>query len=209
MTTLSNALIESTLRPYGVAIAPGVADKIRTYILLLLKWSGAISLTSVTDPVEILKFHFGESIFAASVVNFRKSRLADVGSGAGFPGLPLALVVPTLTVTLIESNTKKCAFLSEVVRELQLPNTTIFRGRAESFPRDTQLFDFIGARALGQFGELLAWSEEHIAPAGNVVLWLGEADSREISLNHDWIWDQPTLIPGSERRYLLIGSPKS
>ncbi len=208
MTTLSNALIESTLRPYGVAIAPGVADKIRTYILLLLKWSGAISLTSVTDPVEILKFHFGESIFAASTVSFGKSRLADVGSGAGFPGLALALVVPSLAVTLIESNTKKCAFLAEIVRELRLPSVTVFRGRMETLPIDSEPFDFIAARALGQFDELLAWSKEHIAAAGKVVLWLGEADSREISPKRDWNWARPVLIPGSARRYLLVGSPK-
>ncbi len=119
MTTLSNSLIESTLRPYGVAIESEVADKIRAYVALLLKWNKAISLTTVTDPVEILKFHFGESIFAAAVANLVRSRLADVGSGAGFPGSPLAIVVPSLDVTLIESNAKKCAFLSEVRASFQ------------------------------------------------------------------------------------------
>jgi 16S rRNA (guanine527-N7)-methyltransferase len=208
MPTISNSLIESTLRPYGVTITSDVADRIRAYMSLLLKWNRTISLTTVTDPVEILRFHFGESIFAASTVSLGKSRLADVGSGAGFPGLPLALIGPSLTVTLIESNTKKCAFLSEVVRELRLPNVTIFRGRMESLPIDSELFDFVAARAVGQFDELLAWSKEHIAAAGKVVLWLGEADSREISLKRDWDWARPALIPGSARRYLLVGSPK-
>ena len=206
---ISNPSIGSILRPYGVDIAPEAADKIRAYISLLLKWNKTISLTTVTDPVEMLKFHFGESIFAASAVNFDQSRLADVGSGAGFPGLALALVVPSLTVTLIESNARKCAFLSEVVRELQLQSVTVFRGRLESLPRDSELLDFIAARALGQLDELLAWSKGHIAATGRVILWLGEADSREISLNRDWDWARPALIPGSERRYLLVGSPKS
>jgi 16S rRNA (guanine527-N7)-methyltransferase len=206
MHTVTKSIIEETLRPYGVAINSSTADKINVYISLLLKWNKKISLTTVTDPLEILRFHFGESIFAASVVNFDQSRLADVGTGAGFPGLSLAVIVPSLTVTLIESNTKKCTFLSEVVRELQLPNVTVFRGRMEEFPSSLEAFDFVAARALGQFDALLAWSKENIALAGKVVLWLGAADSRGVSQDPNWIWEKPTLIPGSERRYLLVGA---
>jgi len=206
---ISNSLIESTLQPYGVAIAPDFADKVRAYISLLLKWNKTISLTTVTDPIEILKFHFGESIFAASVVSFGKSRLADVGSGAGFPGLALSIVAPDVTATLIDSNTKKCAFLSEVARGLGLPNVTVFRGRMKEFPPKSHAFDFVAARALGQFDELLAWSKEHLTSAGKVVLWLGEADSGEISKGRGWKWDGPVLIPGSEQRCLLVGSRRS
>jgi 16S rRNA (guanine527-N7)-methyltransferase len=208
MLHLSNSGVEDALRPYGAALKSGVADKISAYISLLLKWNNTIPLTTVTNPPEILKFHFGESIFATHEVNFDKSRLADVGSGAGFPGLPLAMVVPGLDVTLIESNAKKCAFLSEVVRELQLPNVTVFRGRMKDFPSDSGSLNLIAARALGQHTELLAWAKEILAADGKVILWLGEADCREISLNPDWRWESSELIPGSERRHLLVGSPK-
>jgi 16S rRNA (guanine527-N7)-methyltransferase len=203
----SNSIIEDTLHDYGVALAPGVADKFGAYISLLLKWNETISLTTVTNPTEILKFHFGESIFAASIVYFGKSRLADVGSGAGFPGLPLAIIVPSLNVTLIESNGKKCAFLSEVVRSLQLENVSVFRGRMEDFPADVGPLNFVAARALGQHAELLAWARRRAGAGAKVILWLGESDYRKISLNPDLSWDVPKLIPGSERRYLLIGSP--
>jgi 16S rRNA (guanine527-N7)-methyltransferase len=202
-----SSTIEDTLQGYGVVLAPGVADKIGAYISLLLKWNKTISLTTVTNPTEILKFHFGESIFAASIANFEKSRLADVGSGAGFPGLPLAIVVPSLNVTLIESNGKKCAFLSEVVRSLQLENVSVFRGRLEDFPPDAGPLNFVAARALGQHAELLAWASKRAGVGAKVILWLGESDHRKISLNPDWRWDVPKLIPSSERRYLLIGSP--
>jgi len=202
----SNSDIEKQLGPYGVALKSGVAGRIAAYISLLLKWNRTISLTTVTDPSEILKFHFGESIFAAPTVNFDQSRLADVGSGAGFPGLPLALVVPALDVTLIESNTKKCAFLSEVVRELKLPNVTVFRGRMEELPPQTEPLNFITARALGGHDELLGWAKDHLADQGEGVLWLGEADSSKMSLNPGWHWEPAKLIPGSERRYLLVGS---
>jgi 16S rRNA (guanine527-N7)-methyltransferase len=209
MKTLSASEISNALEPYGATIEPATADKILAYIALLLKWNRSISLTTVTDPAEIIKFHFGESVFAASALKFAESRLADVGAGAGFPGLPLALTVPGLDVTLIESNTKKCAFLSEVVRALNIPNATVFRGRMEEFPPGSASFDFITARALGQFDDLLKWSLTHLAPGGKVVLWLGDDDARELSRAPGWTWDQPILIPGSIRRYLLMGSPGS
>jgi 16S rRNA (guanine527-N7)-methyltransferase len=209
MKTLSASEISNALEPYGASIEPATADKIRAYIALLLKWNRSISLTTVTDPAEIIKFHFGESVFAASALKFTESRLADVGSGAGFPGLPLALAVPSLDVKLIESNTKKCAFLSEVIRALSLPNATVFRGRMEEFPPGSANFDFITARALGQFDDLLKWSLTHLAPGGKIVLWLGDDDARELSRAPGWTWDQPILIPGSIRRYLLMASPGS
>ena len=207
MKTLSSSEISNALEPYGAAIGPAIADKIRAYITLLLKWNRSISLTTVTDPAEIIRFHFGESVFAASALKFAESRLADVGTGAGFPGLPLALAVPNLDVTLIESNTKKCAFLSEVIRELKLPNATVFRGRMEEFPPASANFDFVTARALGQFDDLLKWSRTHLAPGGKIALWLGDDDARKISRAPGWTWGVPILIPGSKRRYLLRGSP--
>src|SRR5271170_5170909 len=166
MKTPSASEISNALEPYGATIAPATADRISAYITLLLKWSRSISLTTVTDPAEIIKFHFGENVFAASALKFAESRLADVGSGAGFPGIPLALAVPSLDVTLIESNSKKCAFLSEVVRELQLSNVTVFRGRMDDYSADPGALAFVAARALGQHAELLGWAKKNIAAHG-------------------------------------------
>src|ERR1700733_6668949 len=109
METISILEVQNALSPYGVALDDVAAEKIRAYVAFLWHWKRSISPTPRTDPGKILKFHFGESIFASSEVNHEKSRLADVGSGAGFPGLPLAIVSPGLHVTLIESNTRKCA----------------------------------------------------------------------------------------------------
>jgi len=207
MEPVSISTVTDTLKTYGPALSSGAAAKIRAYIAILLRWNQTISLTTVTNPTEILKFHFGESIFAASEVNFEKSRLADVGSGAGFPGLPLAIVVPSLEVTLIESNAKKCAFLSEVTRELRLENVSVFRGRMEGFRPESGKLDFVTARALGHHAKLLDWTRTQLAPSGRIVLWVGESDSREISLDRWWRWDAAVRIPGSERRFLLMGAP--
>ena len=92
MTKLSNSEIKKLLLPYGVSASDVLCDQVQIYMSLLLEWNRRVSLTTVTDPVEIVKFHFGESMFAASSVPIRNGRLADVGSGPGFPAIPLSMV---------------------------------------------------------------------------------------------------------------------
>jgi 16S rRNA (guanine527-N7)-methyltransferase len=207
METLSDARIAEIFQSYGLAPDFGVFAQIRTYVALLLKWNATISLTAITDPIEICKLHFGESIFAVSAVPVRDGRLADVGSGAGFPGLPLRMASPEIELTLIESNARKAAFLSEVVRALELEGVEIFRGRMKDHTPD-KLYDRIAARALGQHDNLLKWATKNLNPSGRVVLWLGEDDSAAISQAPNWDWRFPIPIPGSKRRVLLVGSPR-
>jgi len=205
---LSDTEIGRLLLPYGHRPDPLFCEKLRAYVALLQRWNSKISLTTITDPREIVKFHFGESLFAVSALLIEKSRLADVGTGAGFPGLPIAMAVPGLELTLIEPVAKKCAFLAEVVRALGLAGVTVFRGRMEDFQPDAAKFDWVAARALGLHDELLSWAAKHLEASGHVALWLGEGDATSISRSVGWHWRDPILIPGSERRYLLAGSPR-
>lgn len=194
--------------PYGISSDDRLCERIRSYISLLLRWNERVSLTTVTDPAEILKFHFGESFLAASAVPIQFGRLADVGSGAGFPGIPLAMIAPDLHVTLIESNLKKSAFLSEIVRSLDLPHVAVIRSRMEEIRIDSAAFDFVTARAVGTFEDLLSWSAQVLADSGKLVLWVGGEDAALISRNSQWFWRDPIQIPGSKNRLLLVGSPK-
>lgn len=207
MNSPSDNQIAEELRPYGVSASPQLSEFIRTYVSLLLRWNSKISLTTVADPLEIVRFHFGESMFAASRASIREGRLADVGSGAGFPGVPLRMLTPELSLCLIESNTKKAAFLSEVVRELRLDNVEVYRGRMEEFPAGEASFDFVTSRALGMHAELLAWSRDRLSAGGAVLLWLGQADAVRMCRVPNWNWREPSQIPQSERRLLLIGKP--
>jgi len=182
---------------------------IAKYLDLLKKWNQTIPLTSIEDDIETVTRHFGESIFTGSFVAVRRGRLADVGSGAGFPGFPLKIAFPELQVTLIESNVKKCAFLREVQTKLGLTGVEVVRSRYEDFPAVPASFDFVVSRALGGYRRLLRWSKSVLRPQGRVILWLGIDDSTLLSRTKGWSWELPVSIPESRRRVILIGRPAS
>jgi 16S rRNA (guanine527-N7)-methyltransferase len=203
---LSNETIERALRPYGVSVAPLLCDQIRVYVDLLLRWNQKTSLTTVTDPTEILRFHFGESLLAVSTVPIRHGRLADVGSGAGFPAVPIRMVSERLSIILIESNQKKATFLMEVARALGLEHIDVRRSRMDSVSLNQERVDFITARALGINDEFLNWAHNCLNSRGSVVLWLGASDADEISQKRGWKWADPIRIPQSIQRVILHGS---
>lgn len=116
------------------------------------------------------------------------------------------MLAPKLELTLIESNAKKCAFLSEVARKLELDHVAVLHSRMEDVPVRADWFDFVTARALGHHRELLAWAKQNLTRTGKVLLWLGEDDANEVSREPGWLWNAPALIPGSKRRYILAGA---
>src|SRR5580704_11423348 len=157
MTPITDEAIASNLCKYGVAANPALCLAIQKYISILLRWNEKIALTTITDPLDIVRFHFGESMFGASAVPMKEGRLADVGTGAGFPGLPLKLLQPSLDLVLIESNAKKASFLSECIRELGLSGVEVYRGRFEDTNSADRRLDFVTARALGGYSDLVTW----------------------------------------------------
>lgn len=204
---LTDEEICSVLLPFGFRPSDDQIGMIREYIRLLLKWNRIMSLTTVQDPAEIVARHFGESIFASCAIPVENCRLADVGSGAGFPGLALKIALPKLRVSLIESNTKKCAFLSEVARSLRLVDVEVIPKRFDEVGGSQDFADFVAARALGGFPALLHWAMKILAPRGNVILWVGLDDVNTIGRTAGWLWQPAIKIPESQRRYLLVGRP--
>ena len=206
---LTEDQIASSLSPYGVQLSAEQTVKVREYIRLLLKWNQSISLTSIVDPVEILARHFGESIFVRSLIPVENCRLADVGSGAGFPGLALKIACPGLRLILIESNRKKCAFLSEVVSALELTSVEVLPTRFDEIRVSPDLSEIIAARALGGFPDLLRWAKAALTRRGHAILWLGGEDATKVSSAPGWIWQPAVKIPESQRRFVLIGRPRA
>ena len=200
--------IAKILAPYGVVgAARSLCEQIEAYTDLLLRWNRKISLTAISDPAEIVRFHFGESFFASKVIPIQDGRLADVGSGAGFPGIPLAMVASALKVSLIEPSAKKCAFLAEVARSLNLGNVKVVRSRMETLSADRAGFDFVTARALGNYQSVVPWARNHLTSSGKLVLWLGMDESEVGSHIPSWNWREPIPIPNSRNRVILVGSP--
>jgi 16S rRNA (guanine527-N7)-methyltransferase len=204
--SLPTQQIQIVLQSFEIAAADPLCEQTRTYIDLLLRWNRRISLTAIESPEEIVRTHFTESLLATKAVPDLHGRLADVGTGAGFPGLPLRMYIPDLHLTLIEPNAKKCAFLAEVIRTLELENVEIIQRRYEDVRRPDPPFDIVTARALGQFQEFAEWAESVLAPGGRVMVWTGPDGKSELERKKSWRWHPPYVIPGSKHRLIVVGS---
>ena len=172
MPTLAEARIAALLHPYvdSVPVPPHLYPQLSTYLDLLLKWNARTNLTAIRDPEEIVRRHFGESLFAGIQLAPRlppNATILDFGSGAGFPGLPIQLLHPTLRVTLAESQGKKASFLREAIRTLHLP-TEVWAARVDTLP-PAILFNAVTLRAVDNMPQALDDAAPRVAPGGYLV----------------------------------------
>jgi 16S rRNA (guanine527-N7)-methyltransferase len=179
MPTLSESAIAELLRPYLPNIPFGLCAQLSTYLDLLLKWNARTNLTAIRDPEEIVRRHFGESLFAARHLDPGTTTLLDFGSGAGFPGLPIALLRPEIAVTLAESQNKKATFLREVVRTLALP-IEVWSDRVEAMPA-TRRFDVVALRAVDDMETAVPAAIARIAPGGRLAILTTKASTLAVA----------------------------
>jgi 16S rRNA (guanine527-N7)-methyltransferase len=202
----TSAVILRALEEFQLTANEEQVLQIQQYIRILLHWNDKLNLTAIRDPLEILYRHFCESMYAAAVVPVENGRLADVGSGGGFPGLALKILRPDLRVFLIESSIKKVAFLAEVTRELGLKDVQVLARRYEELGEEIAPLDFVCSRALGEFPAFLDWGRSQQIAAKQVILWIGARDLPEIQKIRSWDWGEPIQVPHSLRRLLLVGT---
>lgn len=196
-------------------LAPFVSDaelddaiitSINTHLDLLVRWNQRMNLTAVRSPQEMVTRHFGESLFAASHLLSRDStqEVFDLGSGAGFPGLPLKYWAPGVQMTLIEGHGKKATFLREVGRALNLPRLTVLNARAESLSQRATL---VVMRAVEKFDQILPAAAKLVAPIGRLAVLIGEEQhKRALSLLPTG--ESTSLeLPQANQRILLTWSP--
>jgi 16S rRNA (guanine527-N7)-methyltransferase len=216
MPTLSESRIATLLAPYlGDAETPdNLIPQLSTYLELLVRWNARTNLTAIRDPERMVERHFGESLFCAlqlsealssDELSSRPERseverpaswvpptLLDFGSGAGFPGLPIQLLLPEVHVTLAESQGKKASFLREAIRTLNLPHTTVWANRVEDMP-PSQTFSVVTLRAVDKMDEALIAARPRVAPNGWLVT-LAEATSPEATHNIPLPGNSPGFI---------------
>ena len=168
MPALSESEIADLLVPYLPDAPATLLSQLSIYLDLLLKWNARTNLTAIRDPQEIVRRHFGESLFAGRHLDSDTPTLLDFGSGAGFPGVPIALLRPDIQVTLAESQNKKAAFLREAVRTLCL-STEVWPARVESMPADRR-FHSVTLRAVDNMEAAILVAQARTAPGGQLVL---------------------------------------
>lgn len=202
----SDYIIRKALGDFSIKINQEQLGQIQEYIKLLLAWNEKINLTAIRDPLDMLYRHFCESMYAARVAQLDNCRLADIGTGGGFPGLPLKILAPDTEMFLIESNVKKATFVAEVIRTLGLTGARVVVGRYEELGEELSPIDVVLARALGEFEPLLRWASSQAIDAKRIVLWLGTKDADEVVKTVGWSWSEPVEVPKSLRRVILVGS---
>ena len=212
--------IAELLATFELQLDESRLNQISTYIDILLRWNARTNLTAIRKEEEIVTRHFGESLFAARALFPERvgtglrpilaeqgaaGHLVDVGSGPGFPGLPIKIWNPRLRLTLIESNQRKATFLREVIRTLTLTKVDVFPARAETHPPATA--DLVTLRAVEHFDQSLPTAAQLVIPGGRLALLIGSLQVDQAHhLTPNFTWAPPVLIPSSETRILLIGA---
>lgn len=202
----SESTIRKAMSEFEIDLNTDQVSQIQEYIRLLLVWNDKVNLTAIRDPLEILYRHFCESMFATKVVDMSNCRLADIGTGGGFPGLALKVLLPEAQMVLVESNFKKATFLAEVVRALGTKGANVLVSRYEELGDEIAPVDFLLARALGEFEVFLKWAASEAVDAKRVILWVGAGDVEQVRKSLRWAWAPAVTVPHSLRRVLLVGT---
>src|SRR5258706_8422622 len=185
------------LRAVGVEASTEQLRLFRIHYDLLVRWNRKINLTAIREPEDILRRHFAESAFVTRLLKLGRGTLIDVGSGAGFPGVPIKIMSPETRVILVESVQKKAAFLKEVARDLGLPGLAVFAGRLEAIDMTA---DWVTMRAVRADEQLLQTIGKTV-PRGTSAFLLSAKDAP--ALGPGWTYHP---VPTNESSVVAIRS---
>lgn len=182
---MTTEILAARLQACGIPTAADVPAQLLRYHELLLDWNTRMDLTAVTEEIEMIDRHYIDSLMVLTVPGLLNTSgsLIDVGTGAGFPGLPLAIACPSMQVTLLDSLQKRLTFLQAVIDELQLTNVTLVHARAEDgarLPRLREQFDTAVARAVASTPVLSEYLLPYVKVGGQAILWKGPALTDEM-----------------------------
>jgi len=198
--------IAEGLREFGLAFPPDLQEKMLAYLELIAKWNRIHNLTAIRQIPDMVSAHLLDSLSVATLLGAQT--VLDIGSGAGLPGIPLAMAWPQSEVTLIDSNQKKTTFLQQVKIELDLKNLVVICGRAEALPVEHP-FDLVISRAFAELSDFVAVATRLCRPGGTVAAMKGVWPHDEIAKLPDNCRLRrviPLSVPGlnAERHLVLI-----
>ncbi|GGC94930.1 16S rRNA (guanine(527)-N(7))-methyltransferase RsmG [Undibacterium terreum] len=201
------AMLADGVEEMGLPINSGQIDNMISYLTLLSKWNAVYNLTAVRDPREMVKQHLLDSLSAAHAFS-GASNVLDVGAGGGLPGMILAITFPGIRISMIDTVSKKTAFLTQAKTELGLSNVTVHTGRVEAL-QVAQKFDVITSRAFSELNNFVNWSGHLLADGGRFIAMKGVAPDQEIErLPQGWVVEavEPLTVPGlnAERHLVYI-----
>lgn len=173
------AALDGGLDELALGLAPGARELLLEYMALLQKWNRTYNLTAIRDPLDMVSHHLLDSLAVVAHLPMPENaaRLADVGSGAGLPGIPIAIARPHWQVTLNDSNQKKTAFLRQAVIELRLANVQVHEGRVELW-RPEPRFSLVISRAFAELQEFISTCRHLLAPGGVLAAMRGTHPSQ-------------------------------
>lgn len=191
----------------AMSLPADLAGPLLQYLALLDRWNKTYNLTAIRDPREMVTRHLLDSLAMAPF--FSTGTLADLGTGPGLPGIPLAITHPGLQVTLVESNGKKCRFMREAVRKLALANARVAESRAEALD-EPGAYDNLTARAMDTLAGIIAVGGHLLRPGGRLLAMKGVVPHEEIAaLPAGWQVESitPLQVPGlvGERHLVVVG----
>jgi len=217
--TLSHPLLQPLLQPLSdgitalkLSVPAQAQQQLLDYIALLHKWNRVYNLTAIRDLNHMISHHVLDSLAALPALPEHALRLLDVGSGGGMPGLPFAIARPQWTVTLLDSNHKKTAFLQQAAIDLGLTNVTVMTARVEAYQPAMQ-FDVITSRAFSSLRDFVQLTRHLLAEQGRYAAFKGTSPSEEIAqLPADVVVDTPLAlqVPGiqAERHLVMMRMDK-
>jgi 16S rRNA (guanine527-N7)-methyltransferase len=194
--------LQSGIQDLDLSLPETTVHKLLEYMALLIKWNKAYNLTAIVEPNEIITHHFLDSLSLVPYINGR--RILDVGSGAGFPGIPCALALPEKSFVLLDSNGKKTRFTTQAAGLLGLKNVESVHCRVEDYQSEV-CFDTITARAFAAIDKIIVSTEHLLCPAGELLLMKGMYPQVELQNTSRHAKVYSLTVPGlNEQRHLVL-----
>jgi len=194
-------LLKSGIEQLGLDATAAQIDSLLAFVALIEKWNKAFNLTAIRDQDEILRLHILDSLTVLPFITGEK--IIDVGTGAGLPGIPLAIFMPSVQFTLLDSNSKKTRFVQQAILELKLKNVEVVHGRVENLARNGE-YDAVLSRAFASLSDIMHLTDYLLQPEGVLIAMKGQIPVQELKNITRSYSVKSIVVPGVEAERCVL-----